>query len=89
MILRVIQEDETRGSIILPHGVSGGPLRGIVIFVDQDAHLHDGEPMDLKPGDEVLFFTNKATAFRYDGEELWLIHECGVIATTSPAPVYE
>lgn len=89
LVVRVIEEDEKRGSLIVPPGVAPWPLRGIVLAADDNYRLSDGSEQDLHPGDEVLFFKDKITELRIGDERVVLIHEEFVLAVTDPAVVYE
>lgn len=82
-------EDETRGRIIVPSGSAPYPLRAIVLYVGDGYRLSDGEfvPLDLHPGDEVLFFKGNATEMRLNDESVLLLHERDVLVVTDPAPV--
>lgn len=89
VLVRIVEDDEVKGRIIVPSGVGPVPVRGIVLYVDQSYRLQDGQEMDLSPGDEVLFFRPNATDIRIEGEPMLLIHESKVVATTDSAAVYD
>lgn len=80
VFLRMVEEDEARGRIIVPQGSAPWPTRGIVLYVADDVD-------DLHPGDEVIFFTGNAVDIRIGDETLILIHESKILAVTDPAPV--
>lgn len=84
VLVRVIEEDETRGRLIVPSGVAPFPLRGIVMYVDESWRLRDGSEQDLRAGDEVLFFKNDTTELRMGEEKLTLIHESNIVCVTDP-----
>jgi co-chaperonin GroES (HSP10) len=87
VVVKLLEEDEGRGRIIVPSGVAPFPMRGIVLYVDEGYRRVDGFEMDLQPGDEVLFFKEQVTELRLEDETVSLIHETYVIAVTDPAVI--
>ena len=90
VIRRVEQEAKTTGGIIIPDTAQEKPMEGDVIAVGPGARGEDGKvhPLDLKPGDRVLFGKWSGTEIRLDGEELMIMKESdvmGVVDGGAPA----
>jgi len=81
VIRRVEQEAKTTGGIIIPDTAQEKPMEGDVIAVGPGARGEDGKvhPLDLKPGDRVLFGKWSGTEIRLDGEELMIMKESDVM----------
>jgi len=81
LIRRVEQEVKTTGGILIPDTVQEKPMEGDVIAVGPGARGEDGKvhPLDLKPGDRVLFAKWSGTEIRLDGEELMIMKEADVM----------
>jgi chaperonin GroES len=81
VIRRVEQESKTTGGIIIPDTAQEKPVEGDVIAVGPGARGEDGKvhPLDLKPGDRVLFGKWSGTEIRLDGEELMIMKESDVM----------
>ena len=90
VIRRVEQEAKTTGGIFIPDTAQEKPMEGDVIAAGPGARGEDGKvhPLDLKPGDRVLFGKWSGTEIRLDGEELVIMKESdimGVIERDTPA----
>jgi chaperonin GroES len=88
LIRRVEQEQKTAGGIIIPDTVKEKPMEGEVVAVGPGARSEDGKihPLDVKPGDRVLFGKWSGTEIKIDGEELIIMKESdimGVIEQTA------
>jgi chaperonin GroES len=81
VIRRVEQEGKTTGGIIIPDTAQEKPMEGDVIAVGPGARGEDGKvrPLDLKPGDRVLFGKWSGTEIRLDGEELMIMKESDIM----------
>jgi chaperonin GroES len=81
VIRRVEQEAKTTGGIIIPDTAQEKSMEGDVIAVGPGARGEDGKvhPLDLKPGDRVLFGKWSGTEIRLEGEELMIMKESDVM----------
>ena len=81
VIRRVEQEAKTTGGIIIPDTAQEKPMEGDVIAVGPGARGEDGKvhPLDLKPGDRVLFGKWSGTEIKIDGEELMIMKEADIM----------
>jgi chaperonin GroES len=81
LIRRVEQEDKTPGGIIIPDTAKEKPMEGEVIAVGPGARDESGkvQPLDVKPGDRVLFGKWSGTEVKLDGEELIIMKESDIM----------
>ena len=88
LLRRVEQEEKTMGGIIIPDTAQEKPMEGEVVSVGPGAKSEDGKisPLDVKPGDRVLFGKWSGTEVKIDGEEYVIMKETdimGVIEATA------
>jgi chaperonin GroES len=75
-------EDITRGGIVLPDSAQEKPTKGEVIAVGPGKLLENGQvaPMEVKPGDQVLYGKYGGTEVKVDGEEYVILRQDDVLA---------
>ena len=86
IIVRRLEEGEQKsGSIIIPDTAKEKPQRGEVIAAGSGKLKDDGKrvPLDVKPGDQILFgkYTNQEV--KVDGEEYLIMREDDVLAVVA------
>jgi chaperonin GroES len=81
LIRRIEQEEKTAGGIIIPDTAKEKPMEGEVIAAGPGARGEDGkiQPLDVKPGDRVLFGKWSGTEVKLDGEELIIMKESDIM----------
>ena len=81
VVRRVEQEEKSAGGIIIPDTAKEKPMEGEVIAVGPGARGEDGrlQPMDVKPGDRILFGKWSGTEVKIDGEELLIMKESDIM----------
>jgi chaperonin GroES len=82
LVLRRIEEDaKTKGGIIIPDTAQEKPMQGEVIAVGPGGRDESGKlvPIDLKPGDTVLFGKWSGTEVKIEGEELLIMKESDIM----------
>jgi chaperonin GroES len=82
VVLRRIEEDsKTKGGIIIPDTAQEKPMQGEVIAVGPGGRDESGKliPIDLKPGDTVLFGKWSGTEVKIEGEELLIMKESDIM----------
>ncbi len=82
VVVRRIEEDErTRGGIIIPDTAKEKPQQGEVVAVGPGAPDEKGkvQPLEVKPGDRVLFGKWSGTEVKLDGEELLIMKESDIL----------
>ena len=87
VVRRIDAEERTKGGIIIPDTAKEKPQEGEIIAVGPGARDENGkvQPLDVKPGNRVLFGKWSGTEVRIDGEELLIMKESdllGVIEST-------
>jgi chaperonin GroES len=77
LIRRVDVEEQLPGGIIIPDTAKEKPRRGEVIAVGEGKFNKDGtrQPLDVKPGDQVLFGKFSGSEVIIDEEELLIMRE--------------
>jgi chaperonin GroES len=81
VIRRVEEEAKTKGGIIIPDTAKEKPQEGEVIAVGPGAWDEDGKrtPMDVKPGDRILFGKWSGSEVKIDGEDLLIMKESDIL----------
>ncbi|HZE68337.1 MAG TPA: co-chaperone GroES [Pyrinomonadaceae bacterium] len=90
LIRRVQEQEENRGGIIIPDTAKEKPQQGEVIAVGQGKIGKDGtrQPLDVKPGDRVLFGKYSGSDVVIDAEDYLIMREdeiLGVFIQTAKA----
>src|SRR5437870_11779501 len=78
VIVRRIEEGEqVRGGIIIPDSAKEKPQEGEVIAAGDGKYKEDGtrQPLDVKPGDRVLFGKYSGSEIKIDGDEFLIMRE--------------
>ena len=88
VVRRVEEDNKTAGGIIIPDTAKEKPMQGEIIAVGPGARDESGKvtPLDVKPGDRVLFGKWSGTEVTIDGQELLIMKESdimGVLEGTS------
>jgi chaperonin GroES len=83
VLLKRIEEKETvKGGIIIPDTAKEKPMEGEVISVGPGKIMEDGKrsPVDVKPGDRVLFGKYAGTEIKIDDVEYVIMREEEILA---------
>jgi chaperonin GroES len=83
VIVKRLEEDRTSpGGIVIPDTAAEKPIQGKIVAVGKGKILEDGKvrPLDVKPGDKILFGKYSGTEVKVDGEELVVMREEDVMA---------
>jgi chaperonin GroES len=81
VVVRRVEEDtKTAGGIIIPDTAKEKPIQGEVVAVGPGGRDEAGKvtPLDLKPGDRVLFGKWSGTEVKIDGEDLVIMKESDI-----------
>jgi chaperonin GroES len=75
VVRRVEQESKSAGGIIIPDTAKEKPMEGEIVAVGPGGRDESGKliPIDLKPGDRILFGKWSGTEVKIDGEELLIM----------------
>jgi chaperonin GroES len=89
LVVRRLEDGEsTIGGIIIPDSAKEKPQRGTVVAVGTGTVTDDGTrvPLDVKPGDLILFGKYASQEITLDGEALLIMRENEVLAVVQGAP---
>ncbi len=89
LIKRIEEQESVKGGIIIPDTAKEKPQEGEVIAVGTGRKEKDGKiiPLDVKPGDRILFGKYSGTDIRIANEEYLIVREEEVLAVLEPAAV--
>jgi chaperonin GroES len=81
IVKRVAEDQTTMGGIIIPDTAKEKPVEGTVLAVGNGRVLEDGtvRPLDVKPGDRILFAKFAGTEITLDGDEHLVIREAEIL----------
>jgi len=87
VIKRIEQEEKSAGGIIIPDTAKEKPMEGEVVSVGPGARGEDGKlhPLDVKPGDRVLFGKWSGTEVKIGAEELLIVKESDIMGVIEGA----
>jgi chaperonin GroES len=72
----------TKSGIVLPDTAKEKPQEGTILAVGPGRTLDDGkrEPLDVKPGEKVLYARYAGTEFKIDGDEYLIVSQKDILA---------
>ncbi|MCS6891894.1 MAG: co-chaperone GroES [Rhodovarius sp.] len=81
LVERIEAEEKTRGGIIIPDTAKEKPQEGRVLAVGPGTLNEKGElrPLDVKPGDRILFGKWSGTEVKIDGKDLLIMKESDIM----------
>jgi len=81
LVRRIEQEAKTAGGIIIPDTAQEKPMEGEVVAIGSGARAEDGTvtPLDVKPGDRILFGKWTGSEVKIDGEEMMIMKESDIL----------
>src|SRR5271168_1249030 len=81
VLRRVTPEEKSAGGIIIPDTVQEKPQEGEVVAVGPGARNEQGAivPLEVKPGDRVLFGKWSGTEVKISGEDLLIMKESDLL----------
>jgi chaperonin GroES len=85
LVRRVEAEEKTAGGIIIPDSAKEKPAEGEIVAAGSGARADDGKvtPLDVKPGDRVLFGKWSGTEVKIDGEDLLIMKESDILGVVA------
>ena len=80
-VRRIDPVETTKGGIIIPGTAREKPSEGEVLAVGPGARNEQGAivPLDVKPGDRVLFGKGSGTEVKIDGVDLLIMKETDIL----------
>lgn len=87
LVSRTEEVTTTTGGIIIPDTAKEKPMEGIVLETGPGARDDSGKlvPLDVKPGDRILFGKWSGTEVKVDGQELLIMNEADVLGVIKTA----
>jgi chaperonin GroES len=88
LIRRVDPEGKSTGGIIIPDAAQEKPMEGEIVAVGPGTRDEKGAvvPLDVKPGDRILFGKWSGSEIKLDGEDLLIMTEADIMGVIeSPA----
>jgi len=81
LIRRLDEEEKSVGGIIIPDTAKEKPMEGDVISVGSGTRDDQGKlvPLDVKPGDRIVFGKWSGNELKVDGEELVIMRESDIM----------
>lgn len=81
LVRRIEADEKTAGGIIIPDTAKEKPMEGEVVAVGPGARNERGEiaPLDVQPGDRVLFGKWSGTEVKIGGEDLLIMKESDIL----------
>lgn len=81
LLRRLDEEEKTAGGIIIPDTAKEKPMEGEIVATGPGARSEDGSihPLDVKPGDRVLFGKWSGTEVKVGGEDLLIMKESDIM----------
>ena len=81
VVRRIEAEEKTKGGIIIPDNAKEKPQEGEIVSAGPGARDESGRiiPLDVKPGDRVLFGKWSGTEVKIDGQDLLILKESDIM----------
>jgi chaperonin GroES len=82
LIVKVLDgEEKTASGLFIPDSAKEKPQQGVVVARGKGKVREDGtvQPLDLNPGDKILFGKYSGTAVKIEGEEFLIMREDDVL----------
>lgn len=81
--------EKTSGGLYIPDSAKEKPQEGEVVSVGKGKRLDDGKivPLDVQPGDRILFGKYSGSEIKLDGEELMIMREDEVLGILDAQPI--
>jgi len=88
VVKRIEQKEQMQGGLYIPDTAKEKPQEGEVVSVGKGKRLEDGKvvPLDVQPGDHILFGKYSGNDIKLDGEEYLIMREDEVLGILESAP---
>ena len=83
------EAEKTSGGLFIPDSAKEKPQEGEVMSVGKGKRLEDGKvvPLDVQPGDRILFGKYSGSEIKLDGDEFLIMREDEVLGILDAKPV--
>ena len=87
VVKRIEQSEQKQGSLYIPDSAKEKPQEGEVVAVGKGKRSDDGKvhPMDVQPGDRILFGKYSGSDIKMDGEEYLIMREDEILGVLEGA----
>ena len=81
VVRRIEAEEKTKGGIIIPDTAKEKPQEGEIVAAGPGARNEQGQlvPLDVTPGDRVLFGKWSGTEVKIEGQDLLIMKESDLL----------
>ena len=81
VVKRIDEEEKTAGGIIIPDTAKEKPMQGEIVAAGPGKRNGSGDlsPLDVKPGDTVIFGKWSGTEVTIDGQDLLIMNESDIM----------
>jgi len=88
VVKRVEKQEEMHGGLYIPDSAKEKPQEGEVVAVGKGKRLEDGKviPLDVQPGDRILFGKYSGSDIKLDGDEYLIMREDEVLGVLDAQP---
>ena len=88
VVKRIDAEAKTKGGIIIPDTAKEKPSQGEIVAVGPGGRDEDGKriPIDVAPGDRILFGKWSGSEVKIDGEDLLIMKESDIMGIIEGQP---
>lgn len=82
IVIRVNEETQSAGGIVIPTNAAEKPSQGTVLAVGPGALQDNGKlaPISVKTGDVVVFKQYAGTTIKVEGEEVLVVRDADIVA---------
>ena len=89
VVKRVEEKEQMQGGLYIPDTAKEKPQEGEVVAVGKGKRLENGTtvPLDVQPGDHILFGKYSGNDIKLDGEEYLIMREDEVLGILDAQPV--
>lgn len=87
LVRRIDAEEKTAGGIIIPDTAKEKPQEGEIVAAGPGARNEQGQliPIDVKPGDRVLFGKWSGTEVKIEGQDYLIMKESDLLGVVDNA----
>jgi chaperonin GroES len=88
VVKRIEEKEQMHGGLYIPDTAKEKPQEGEVVAVGKGKRLEDGKviPLDVQPGDHILFGKYSGSDIKLDNEEYLIMREDEVLGILDAAP---
>ena len=81
LVKAIEKKDEVRSGLIIPDTAKEKPQEGEIIAAGKGKVGEDGKliPMDVKPGDKILYGKYSGTEIKVEGQEYLIMHQDDIL----------